>query len=264
MTERLVLTFADVVRTITHPVAEIGCVGAWALDFGLVGDVRVSVVAALNDMPARPPQADEIFIWFGVPLTGGETLSHAAADLLDAHTKTEAQRFRQDADLSGFIAAHAGLRTMLGTALGIRPVDVRIMRDARGKPHLHTDQRGRTPGGNLHFNISHTRGLVAVALAGCPVGIDVETPDEIPDRDQVARSVFAPESLAALNALTTDNSRNALFYRFWTLGEAFIKATGQGITQGLDSFAFTANGTAQLIRVAPNWGPAARWRFGIF
>jgi hypothetical protein len=79
MTERSVLTFADVVRTITHPVAEIGRVGAWALDFGLAGDVRVSVVAALNDVPARPPQADEIFIWFGVPLTGGETLSHASA-----------------------------------------------------------------------------------------------------------------------------------------------------------------------------------------
>jgi 4'-phosphopantetheinyl transferase len=238
--------------------------GAWALDFGLAGDVRVSVVAALNDMPARPPQADEIFIWFGVPLTGGETLSHVAADLLDADTKTEAQRFRRDADLSCFIAAHAGLRAMLGAALGIRPVDVHIMRAARGKPHLHTDQRGSTPGGNLHFNISHTRGLVAVVLAGRPVGIDVETPDEILGCDQVARSVFAPESLAALNALTTDNSRNPLFYRFWTLGEAFIKATGLGMIEGLDSFAFTATGPVQLIRVAPNWGPAARWRFGIF
>jgi 4'-phosphopantetheinyl transferase len=264
VTGRLVLTFADVVRTITHPVAEIGRVAAWALDFGLIGDVRVSVVAALNDMPARPPRADEIFIWFGAPLTGGETLSHAAAGLLDARTKTVAQRFRQDADLSSFIAAHAGLRTMLGAALGIRPVDVHITRDAQGKPHLYTDRQGSTPGGNLHFNISHTRGLVAVALAGCPVGIDVETPDAILDRDQVARSVFAPESLAALNALTTDDARNALFYRFWTLGEAFIKATGLGIIQGLDSFAFTATGPVQLIRVAPSWGPASRWRFGIF
>lgn len=264
MTDRSVLTFADVVRTITDPVAETGRVGAWALDFGVIGDVRVSVIADLDDMPARPPQPDEIFIWFGVPLASGETLFDMAADLLDAHTKAEARRFRQDGDLSCFIAAHAGLRTMLGATLGIRPVDMHIVRDARGKPLLHTDQGGSTPGGNLHFNISHTRGLVAVALAGCPVGIDVETPDEIPDCDQVARSVFAPESLAALNASTTANSRNALFYRFWTLGEAFIKATGLGIIQGLDSFAFTATGPVQLIRVAPNWGPAARWRFGIF
>ena len=264
MKERSVPAFADVVRTITHPVAETGRVGAWALDSGRSGDLRVSVIAALDDTPARPPLADEIFIWFGAPLTGGETLSHAAAGLLDAHTKTEAQRFRQDADLSSFIAAHAGLRAMLGAALGIRPVDVRITRDPQGKPHLCTDQQVSTPGDNLHFNISHTRGLVAVALAGRPVGIDVETPAEILDRDQVARLVFAPESLAALDALTTDDARNALFYRFWTLGEAFIKATGLGLAQGLDSFAFTATGPVQLIRVAPSWGPTTRWRFGIF
>jgi 4'-phosphopantetheinyl transferase len=210
------------------------------------------------------PRADEAFIWFGAPITDGETLSHAAACLLDAHTKTKAHYLRQDADRSSFIAAHAGLRTMLGAALGILPVDVQITRDSKGKPHLHMDQQVSAPDGNLHFNISHTRGLVAVALAGCPVGIDVETPDEILNWDQVARSVFAAESLAALDALATDDDRNALFYRFWTLGEAFIKATGLGITQGLDSFAFAAAGPLELIRVTPSWGPAARWRFGIF
>ena len=149
---------------------------------------------------------------------------------------------------------------MLSAALGIRPVDVRIMRDPQGKPHLCTDQQVNTPGRDLHFNISHTRGLVAVALAGRPVGIDVETPAEILDRDQVARLVFAPESLAALDASTTDDARNALFYRFWTLGEAF-KATGLGLAQprqpppplpGRSSYASHRSKTA------------ARWRLASF
>ena len=53
----------------------------------------------------------------------------------------------------------------------------------------------------------------------------------------------------------------ALFYRYWTLGEAFIKATGEGITQDLSSFAFTEEAVPALIRVSPGWGPIGRWRF---
>jgi 4'-phosphopantetheinyl transferase len=116
----------------------------------------------------------------------------------------------------------------------------------------------------LHFNISHTKGLVAVALAGRPVGIDVEARQYIAEVDRIARLALAPESVLALKALPSEDCRNAMFYRFWTLGEAFIKATGLGVSQGLDSFAFTATGVGQLTRVTPTWGPPARWRFGLF
>jgi 4'-phosphopantetheinyl transferase len=52
-----------------------------------------------------------------------------------------------------------------------------------------------------------------------------------------------------------------MFYRYWTLGEAFIKATGEGITQNLTSFAFTEEGAPALTRVSGGWGPVERWRF---
>jgi hypothetical protein len=77
--ERSVLAFAGVVHTIAHPVAETGRVGAWVLDSGRTGDLRVSVIAALDDTPARPPQADEIFIRFGAPSWGPQHAGDSAS-----------------------------------------------------------------------------------------------------------------------------------------------------------------------------------------
>jgi phosphopantetheinyl transferase len=54
-----------------------------------------------------------------------------------------------------------------------------------------------------------------------------------------------------------------MFFRFWSLGEAFIKETGEGITQGLSSFAFAADGAPRLLHAGDSWGPAARWQFGM-
>jgi 4'-phosphopantetheinyl transferase len=98
-------------------------------------------------------------------------------------------------------------------------------------------------------------------MAGCPVGVDVEQRQALPDLMAVARTAFAPEGRDTLAACSGPAARQALFYRYWTLGEAFIKATGAGVSQGLSGFAFTGEGTPRLIRVSADWGPVKRWRF---
>lgn len=72
---------------------------------------------------------------------------------------------------------------------------------------------------------------------------------------------FAREVCAALAAVP-EKTETALFYRFWTLGEAYIKATGLGVSQGLKTFAFAADDPPRLSRATPGWGPPERWRFG--
>jgi hypothetical protein len=59
---------------------------------------------------------------------------------------------------------------------------------------------------------------------------------------------------AALIARSESLARTRLFYRYWTLGEAFIKATGEGIAKDLTSFAFTEEGAPTLTRVSARWG----------
>ena len=222
---------ADAVRTVKDLAGEAGCVGAWALDYGLVGEVHVNVLEAIADAPTSIPRVGEVFVWFGTPIKADTALLDAAESILEAREQIAAKRFQKEGDRSNFIASHAALRAMLGAALNVRPLDVHISCGPHGKPRLCVHKHPEACAG-LHFNISHTRGLVAVALAGCPVGIDVEVPTRLAERDHVAHSMFAPEFFAKLTALQSEDARDALFYRSWTFGGSLHQSHWPGIEPG--------------------------------
>jgi phosphopantetheinyl transferase len=242
--------FSHAVTTLHDPLRETGCIAAWALDYAREGDPRVETLAS----PAltRMPDDNQVMVWFGMPTFETDRVRSATAPLLDLADVAAAMRLRDPADQRASLAAHAGARLMLGAALNMPPSRVRIHRGIHGKPLLQSD---------LHFSIAHTRAAVAVAVARRPVGIDIERKVPLPDMLAIAALMFASESRAALCSVE-ETSQPELFYRFWTLGEAFIKATGLGVFQGLDTFAFTPDGYPRLLRVTSEWGPADRWRFG--
>ena len=107
-----------------------------------------------------------------------------------------------------------------------------LLRGSVRQPELNT------PEPVLQFNLSHTRGMVAVALASqCDVGIDVERVDPTQLGLDTAHQFFAPAEVRQLYALAPDNRCDASF-AFWTLKEAYIKAVGLGLSVLLDCFAF--------------------------
>jgi 4'-phosphopantetheinyl transferase len=257
-------------RTVLHPPDETGHFAAWGLDFGPFGEPQVTVLTSRSDTPTRAPFQDEMFVWFGAPMPGAANVLHDVALPLLANSRVlddgevgKAFSFVHQADRWSYIAAHSMLRTLLAGVLGCAPDRVRIVRDAWDKPRLSTAHHGQETADSVHFNISHTRGLAAVALAGRPVGIDVEKPVSIPEINEFAKNFLATEALMALRNVPDEPAKTALFFRFWTLSEAFIKATGLGIEQGLKSFAFSPTGAPRLLHVTPGWGPAERWRFGL-
>ncbi len=213
-----------------------------------------ALLPALTVETKAPPRADELILWFGAPGTGDWS---DLSSYLSEEERARASSFRFEADRWSFTAAHAGLRVLLGPMVACAPHALRFATGANGKPCLDHDRHGAA----VQFNISHTSGCVAVAIAGCPVGVDVEQRRTLPDLMAVARTAFAPEACDALAACSEGAARTALFYRHWTLGEAFIKATGEGIAQDLTSFAFTDQGVPALIRASTEWGPVGRWRF---
>ncbi len=242
--------FSRVVAT-RRSTSETGCSAAWGLDFGQHGDAGTEILAA--PALARWPDNNQILIWLAAPVADAHAVRAAAAPLLVREEEVAAMALHNPADQCASLAAHAGLRLMLGTTMGVPPSGVRIHRGPHGKPLLDRD--------DLYFSLAHVRGAIAVALARRPVGIDIERKAALPDLDRIAETAFAPESGKAL-ANVEGVARLEMFYRFWTLGEALIKATGLGIFQGLDSFAFTPDGEPRLTRVSSPWGPAERWRFG--
>jgi 4'-phosphopantetheinyl transferase len=152
--------------------------------------------------------------------------------------------------------ARGGLRHLLGQYLGIAPAEVAFSTTTNGKPVLAG--RGRAAG--LEFNLSHSGRRVAIAVSsGAAVGIDIEKIRPSPRLIRVAHRFFATEEAASLAALSQEDRQTA-FFQIWTLKEAFIKTTGRGLSQRLNSFAVAADPPARLLRCDDTPG-AANWQY---
>ena len=86
--------------------------------------------------------------------------------------------------------------------------------------------------GSLDFSLSHSGEWVLCAVSAKRVGVDVELPR---CTLATARRFFAPEEVAMVEALPKSAQVDALL-RLWTAKEAFTKALGTGLKQGLASF----------------------------
>lgn len=161
-----------------------------------------------------------------------------AAGWLDPDESARARAFRFAADRQSYIAAHALLRATLSEAFARAghpaPSDWRFRAGTHGKPQLVAGQAA----GHASFNLSHSRGMVAVAIAAdCEVGIDVEAlARRVSDDAAIARRHFTPGEQAALERRADPEERRRTFLAFWTAKEAFIKATGRGLSLPLDRF----------------------------
>jgi 4'-phosphopantetheinyl transferase len=178
--------------------------------------------------------------------------------MLDCGERERASRFRIEADRREFVAAHALLRAMLTYYFDVPVLAWRFLVDANGKPRVDPNVGPH----EVQFNLSHTRGLVAVALASHgAIGVDVEAIDEAKADLTIAEAYFAPSEVELLQQAAPCERARA-FFRLWTLKEAYIKAIGKGLSAPLNSFAFTF----EPIRIAFLHGPqngVANWRFAI-
>lgn len=81
---------------------------------------------------------------------------------------------------------------------------------------------------NVCFNLSHCKEAVACAVDDRPVGVDVESVRRY--RDDLARYVCSDDEMALIDA--SDNKAKT-FIRLWTMKEATLKLTGEGIRSDL-------------------------------
>jgi 4'-phosphopantetheinyl transferase len=154
--------------------------------------------------------------------------------MLDAGERERADRYRFERDRNTYVAAHALLRGMLSRVVAHHPSNWRFATNAHGKPDL-VRHAGVPP---LRFNISHTRGLVAVALTiENDVGLDVEILDAGRVSMDLALRFFAAPEVDYLRRLPAERQQTE-FYSLWTLKEAYIKAIGLGFSVPLDAFSF--------------------------
>lgn len=171
---------------------------------------------------------------------------------------TRSRRFAFANNRHEYIAAHALCRIMLSTFAKAPARDWQFQAGPHGRPEII--RSGSVS--DLRFNISHTRGLVCVAVTqGHDIGADVEWTGRKNQLDDIARVKFSkPEAaqLAGLQGL----EKAQVFFSFWTLKEAYIKAIGKGLAEPLDGFAFSLDPLG--IDFLKGQDDPQGWRFELF
>jgi 4'-phosphopantetheinyl transferase len=203
---------------------------------------------------------DQVHIWYRLTESLGEPALAVARALLSAEERSRHDGIRLARDRRDYAAAHALLRTSLSCYTEVEPQAWAFEAGAHRKPELSV-RAGL--GVRLTFNLSHARGMVACAIApGTPVGIDVEPTDVAFDYSSIVSRYLAPDEIVQLDRCPPQD-RSARFVELWTLKEAYIKATGRGLSEALSGFGFQIEGD-QIQFMPPANVNAGAWQFALF
>ena len=122
------------------------------------------------------------------------------------------------------LLAHALHRVVLADALSLPPGELPLYRTPAGQPRLAL--------ADLCTSLSHADGIVAIALASGPVGVDVELRATRSLRP-IADLVCTPAELCGTGRAPIDE---AGLLELWVRKEAALKAAGLGLSRPMASF----------------------------
>lgn len=97
----------------------------------------------------------------------------------------------------------------------------------QGKPYLAEYPQ-------IHFNLSHSGNVAACAVADDEIGMDVQVFEK--GKEGIAGRFFTKEEQETLEKAKESGNFEALFFAYWSIKESYLKYTGLGMKQGLDTF----------------------------
>ena len=174
------------------------------------------------------PEADVQLHWLDL----SEPVDESA---LSPRERQRAVAFRFERDRLWFTRRRAHLRRILAEVTNEPAAALRYAVNDHDRPHLPDHPAVR-------FSTSSSGPLGLVAVSAHELGVDVERlqPHDA-DRD-VAQRLFSAEEVAALEAAAPEEFV-AWFFNCWTRKEAYVKATGMGLSFPLTSFAVEVHDT---------------------
>ncbi|MGL5033283.1 MAG: 4'-phosphopantetheinyl transferase family protein [Microcystaceae cyanobacterium] len=179
--------------------------------------------------------------------------------LLSTEEKQKGDRLRFEHLQQRYQINHGVLRIILAQYLNCEPSVLNFTYTEKGKPlivsfgHLH----------QLEFNLSHSQDLALIGInyAG-KIGVDIEYRREIEDCLSLAKRFFSAQDYLFL-AQTSGEAQQKLFFQLWTAKEAYLKATGKGISGGLDQVQIGFSPT-RFIALEGSFDLAQQWHLFSF
>lgn len=156
---------------------------------------------------------------------------------MNTDRQEKVKRYKNELQKKCTLAGEWLVRESMAEITGKKPDYFVILADERGKLFCNNEPQ-------IHFNISHSENLVAVAVCDKPVGIDIEAIRKVSLK--LAKRVCTPKELEYVfdkipdekDYLSENPTYIKRFLEIWTIKEAYFKCIGTGITdfQSVDAF----------------------------
>lgn len=135
------------------------------------------------------------------------------------------KRFHFDIDKKLSLYADLLIRIIACQTLSIKNSEIEFEKEEYGKPYIKGNPQ-------FHYNISHTKNAIAIAISDYPIGVDIE---KIKKAElDIANRFFTANEQNYINK--NKNKSDKRFYEIWTEKEAYIKYIGKGLSIPLNSF----------------------------
>jgi 4'-phosphopantetheinyl transferase len=173
--------------------------------------------------------------------------------LLSSDELEKASRFAFQELRDAYIVGRGLTRCLLSARVKLQPHSIRFQYSVRGKPYLDGQHE-------WHFNVSHSKSLFVCAVTNAgEIGVDIEQVRPMRDAQAIAARFFSISEARRLGLLPQDRQMIG-FFECWTRKEAFLKATGEGLSRNTQSVSatFGPGETARFERIdEPHDNPSA-------
>lgn len=168
------------------------------------------------------------------------TLLRAFKPILPAEVIEKTSQYKNPADQLRHLAGEILSRVSIKNHTGFYP-DAPFLCSEHGKPYIDLQK--------VEFNISHSGDYAVLALSEQNVGVDIEKLRH--NKMRVARRFFSDTEIDLLKG---SDSPDQDFTKLWSLKEAYLKFSGSGLTEALNTFTVRESKQSNVFEVYDSAG----------
>lgn len=141
-----------------------------------------------------------------------------------------------------YIVCRGSLRKILGKYLDLEPNSISFEYNPYGKPEVSKDLNIN----NIKFNVSHSGDYCIIAISKhYEIGVDIEEIKPLEDFRSIAERFYSSKEVKSIKNMND-------FYTIWAQKEAVIKASGKGLSFGLDHWSTISTKKNYCITIESN------------
>lgn len=164
---------------------------------------------------------------FNVDASASTDREKIALQLLDLDETKRWGNFVRPEPRLRFALCRAALRAIVCDLIRCENTELNFPETEMGKPYATLNGQKI----DVSFNVSHSGDHALIAIGETPaLGVDVEFRRQHPNLELLVSTVLSPAEKEQIASISHQREKNNLFFDFWTIKEAVLKAVGVGMS----------------------------------